>query len=128
MKRMLLFVCIAMATATATSSSYATAKPVPATVRPLDGTIVGYQTDSLYYYTFVADLSGAQPFTVTSIIVSRLSDGATLTTLSESAKVFVRIQTVIDGTATVTFVDGSTTITKTLTGGLAGGILPSFTK
>lgn len=92
--------------------------------KPLSGTIVGYTLDASYYYTVVADLGTASPHPITTIQVSRLSDGAELTTLSASGAVTVGIHSAISGTATVTFVDNGVTVTKSLTGGLQGGILP----
>jgi hypothetical protein len=89
------------------------------------GTAIGTQYDgSTYYYSFYADLSGTSPWPLTYIQVQRASDGVILTTSSFSGTVIYWIfhQYQINGTATVQFYDGSTLVTKSLTGGIDGGV------
>lgn len=109
-------------------------KPVPAekiVARKLialpPGTGVGYQdTDPVYYYTFWADLSGTSPYPLTAITVQRKIGGQVLTVESFSGSVVRSIlgRYAISGTATVTFDDNGTIVTKSLTGLIQGGIIP----
>jgi len=105
-------------------------KPLPAamttsTAKFADGTLVGYQIDGTSYaYFFSADLSASSPYPITQISVSRLS-GESLAVVGFSGSVvrapFLHFN--INGTATVTFIDNGTTVTKNLTGFIEGGIL-----
>lgn len=105
-------------------------KPLPAamttsTAKFADGTLVGYQIDGTSYaYFFSADLSATSPYPITQISVSRLS-GESLTVVGFSGSVvrapFLHFN--INGTATVTFIDNGTTVTKNLTGFIEGGII-----
>ncbi|PSL29956.1 hypothetical protein [Chitinophaga ginsengisoli] len=106
-------------------------KPLPAAMTTstakfaADGTLVGYQIDGTSYaYFFSADLSATSPYPITQISVSRLS-GESLTVVGFSGSVvrapFLHFN--INGTATVTFIDNGTTVTKNLTGFIEGGIL-----
>lgn len=91
------------------------------------GTGVGYQdTDPVYYYTFWADLSGASPYPLTAITVQRKIGGEVLAVQSFSGTVVRSVvgRYAINGTATVTFEDGGTIVTKSLTGLIQGGIIP----
>ncbi|SHN77161.1 hypothetical protein [Chitinophaga sp. CF418] len=107
-------------------------KPLPAamttsTAKPAaDGTLVGYQIDGTSYAYFIsADLSATSPYPITQISVSRLSNGESLQVAGFSGSV-VHAQFThysISGTATVTFVDNGTTVTKNLTGFIEGGII-----
>jgi hypothetical protein len=108
-------------------------KPLPAaslttsTAKPaVDGTLVGYQIDGTSYAYFIsADLSTASPYPITQITVSRLSNGDPLQVVGFSGSVvhaqFTHFN--ISGTATVTFIDNGTTVTKNLTGFIEGGVL-----
>ncbi|SDF99114.1 hypothetical protein [Chitinophaga filiformis] len=105
-------------------------KPLPAamttsTAKFADGTLVGYQIDGTSYaYFFSADLSASSPYPITQISVSRLS-GESLAVVGFSGSVvrapFLHFN--INGTATVTFIDNGTTVTKNLTGFIEGGII-----
>lgn len=106
-------------------------KPLPAamttsTAKFADGTPVGYQIDGTSYAYFIsADLSATSPYPITQISVSRLSNGESLQVTGFSGSVvhaqFLHFS--ISGTATVTFVDNGTTVSKNLTGFIEGGIL-----
>lgn len=107
-------------------------KPLPAAMTTstaklaADGTLVGYQIDGTSYaYFFSADLSATSPYPITQISVSRLSNGESLEVVGFSGSVvhapFLHFN--INGTATVTFIDNGTTVTKNLTGFIEGGII-----
>ena len=101
---------------------FASFKPV---VPP--GTGVGYQdTDPVYYYTFYADLTGTSPYPLTAITVQHKIGGDVLAVESFSGTVVRSVvgRYAINGTATVTFNDGGTIVTKSLTGLIQGGIIP----
>jgi hypothetical protein len=91
------------------------------------GTGIGYQdTDPVYYYTFYADLSQASPYPLTYIQVQRKIGGQILPLINFSGTVVRSVlgRYAINGTATVTFTDDGTTVTKDLTGLIQGGIIP----
>lgn len=96
------------------------------TVSVPSGTALGYIVDGTYVYTFFADLSKPAPQPITYIEVQKASTGQDLAVVSFSGTVlhwkFLQYQ--INGTATVQFYDGTTLVTKDLTGVIQGGILP----
>ncbi len=123
MKRLSLILITAVAATFAFSTVNAAVKPVKSIVKPLSVTPVGYQTDGEYVYTFFIDPSTSNPHPIAAITVVRY-DGLTLDVSHISGSVNVGFNSIIAGTASVTFLDpNGNQVTVEFTGGLQGGVV-----
>jgi hypothetical protein len=87
-------------------------------------TEIGHQTDGSYYYTFYADLS-KDPNAIAYIQVQKNSTGEILKLDNFKGKVlFGKPLFTIKDKATVSFFDGSSLVSKDLTGVIEGGVKP----
>ncbi|KAA2241902.1 hypothetical protein F0L74_18760 [Chitinophaga agrisoli] len=124
MKRLSLILITAFAATFAFSTVNAAVKPVKNVVKQLTNTIVGYQIDGNYVYTFSIDASTGNPHPIAAVTVQLLSNGDLLDVISFSGAINVGIHSIISGTANLSFFnENGIQVDKVLSGSLLGGVV-----